>query len=883
MSKENKNINIEEQQNNKDENKESNQNKENLDNKNDILINDKINKPNDLKNFDAISHFKENISYFDKNCSEPVKDYSYYCFSCKHSVCNECGVYDHKEHLLIQRDNCLNYDSSFFNEISKVIDKGINVESKKNQLKKDISRSIGELKEQLDGIEKEKLADIDKIFDDIKNNYVELKENYLKTKECIENYYKVNNNFYNIKIIKADDIENSKNNNDKNNYDTNPVKMSTIDKNYYYLHNLNDNENISNRDLENTVFLMNFELMNLCDNKNLQILDLSNDINNKIVNLSNLIEQQTNELKEQIKNYLNFDRNMIKKFDDFYWDVKMRCEKYTEHISQFRNIVCEIIKKHGNLDKLKDLLSLFDAKNHKGKDCLFNQPFFLKMNDISSLSPDQNKAISKKRLYMASGKSRRSSKKKFTHRQNSQNNSTIKTKDSKYNDKSKNSINNLKTIDKYTNKNSEDNKNEFKRSNSNLNIKNSNSIFTNIDKENIILNQRILQRFFAYSILDFYTKHFKVINLEEGENDPYYYLNIYNHVKINNDFYNQLRHKDRDSNQTKRSHRSRSVKNGNKKNQNNYNYNFSNNTSKMANNAHSKNKNRINYGSQNSTFIRTVSLLSNFSERYTELKEKVKPIIGTNYVQFFEPATNKITRVQIPLIKEIHGYSTFPDGCRHILIDQFLYITGGSDNCGYPINIVLMLNIEIGELTRISNLNDNHAYHSIEYLENYDCLIIIGGEHSTSCEIMDLDSRKWTKLPSLNYPRANCNIYYNSITSDLFALFGIEGGMNDDKIKYTDTIEVLELNDIIAGWMKVDYYKTVGFDLKNNYCVTLPFTRDKLLVFGGSTGRSIEKRIFALFDMIKNEIIKVDEKTMDIIKLEESKIKSFDKALEKIL
>lgn len=193
-----------------------------------------------------------------------------------------------------------------------------------------------------------------------------------------------------------------------------------------------------------------------------------------------------------------------------------------------------------------------------------------------------------------------------------------------------------------------------------------------------------------------------------------------------------------------------------------------------------------------------------------------------------------------------------------------------------------MLNIEIGELTRISNLNDNHSYHSIEYLENYDCLILIGGEHSTSCEIMDLDSRKWTKLPSLNYPRANCNIYYNSITTDLFVLFGIESGMND-KAKYTDSIEVLELNDIISGWMKVDYYKTVGFDLKNNYCITLPFTRDKLLVFGGSTGRSIEKRIFALFDMIKNEIIKVDEKTMDIIKLEESKIKSFDKALEKIL
>ena len=47
---------------------------------------------------------------------------AFYCFTCKHSVCNECGVYDHKEHLLIQRDNCLNYDNTFFNEISKVID-----------------------------------------------------------------------------------------------------------------------------------------------------------------------------------------------------------------------------------------------------------------------------------------------------------------------------------------------------------------------------------------------------------------------------------------------------------------------------------------------------------------------------------------------------------------------------------------------------------------------------------------------------------------------------------------------------------------------------------------------------------------------------------------
>ena len=286
-----------------------------------------------------------------------------------------------------------------------------------------------------------------------------------------------------------------------------------------------------------------------------------------------------------------------------------------------------------------------------------------------------------------------------------------------------------------------------------------------------------------------------------------------------------------------------------------------------------------NINSRYKTKIKSASLLSNYYERYTDLKEKAKPIINTNYIQLFEPLTNRITKIKIPLKKEEHGYTTFPDGCRHILIDSDLYITGGTDNCGYPINIVLLFNLAIGEIIRISNLNDNHSYHSIEYLENFDSIIVVGGENSSSCEIMDLDSKNWTKLPSLNFPRANSNIYYNSITSDLFVLFGMEGEMTE-KTKNTDVIEVLELNDIMGGWMMVDYYKSVGLDLKNNYCITLPFLRDKLLIYGGSSARSLEKRLFALFDMIKNECIKIDSDTMDLIRSEENKIIAFDNAIK---
>ena len=826
---------------------------------------DKINKPNELKNFDAVTHFKQNIIHFYKNCSEPIKDYSYYCFTCKHSVCNECGVLDHKEHLLIQRDNCLNYDNSFFNEIAKVIEKGINIDSKKSQIKKDISKSIANLKEQLDLIEIKKLKEIDNIFKEIKANYVNLKDNYLKTKECIENYYKTNKKFFNIKIKKTKQnnssvTESPSNENNEKNSISNNIKSSLI--NYF---KINENEVGPNRDIENTVFLMNFELMNLCDNKNLQILEISNNINNKLKDMSKLIEENTISFTEQLKkNYLCFDEEIIAKFDDFYWDIKVRCEKYTDHIYQFQNTLYDIYKRNGCLDKLKDLLSLFDSKNNKGKDVLFNQQFFIKMNDLSSLNTDVVKSMAKK-LYFSNGKVRTTSKNRFASKSKFTTGSqTDKKEDTKKNKsigktKSNNLLNKANNDNANLNEIKEPEKPELKKVQSNIS-----KINASIPKrENIILNQRLIQRFYAYSVLDYYSKYFKV-NINNEDKD----LDEENNIYMNNK-YNDISKSKKGIKYGKNGARIRGNNAMNKnKNENNKESNSNLDPKNMKNNRLRSN-------------IKSVSLLSNYSERYTELKEKVKPIINTNYIQLFDPATTKISKIKVPLTKEEHGYTTFPDGCRHLLIDSDLYITGGTDNCGYPINIVLIFNLAIGELSRLSNLNDNHSYHSVEYLENFDSIIVVGGENSSSCEIMDLDSKKWTKLPSLNYPRANSNIYYNNITSDLFVLFGMEGEMTE-KTKNTDVIEVLELNDIIGGWMMVDYYKSVGLDLKNNYCITLPFTRDKLLIYGGSSARSIEKRLFALFDMIKNECIKVDSDTMDLIKREENKIRAFDNALEKI-
>jgi hypothetical protein len=841
----------------------------------------KLNKPDELKNFDVITHFKENIIHFVKNCSEPIQEYSYYCFTCKHSVCNDCGIFGHKDHILIQRENCLNYDNTFFNEIAKVIEKGINLDTKKDQIKKDIIKSFTHIKGQLDEIEKERLREIDNIFKEIKENYINLKENYLKTKEYIENYYKTNKKFFNIKIYKQkpnkDDIIEIKNNKNNNRFVKTEKNLNTNRDEYTNYYNVNDNELIPNRDIENTIFLMNFELMNLCDNKNLQILDISNNISNKINDITKLIEEDTNSFMDKIKkDFLNFNKNeIIGKFDDFYWDIKLRCEKYTEHVSQFKNTIYDIYKRNGSLEKLKDLLCLFDSKNNKGKDILFNQQFFINMNDLSNLKKDKSTS----RKFLSNGKIRSNSKNIiYNTKQKNVNNLTEKNEDNKKQNKTINKTKSNNLINKlnFSNlKNKEsDSRFDLKRSPSNNNKFNlfNNNQNNQIPKiENIILNQRIIQRFYSYSILDYYSKYFKVninnVNDSDEEN------NIYSNK--NNYRYNSAKHINKNNNRT----------NNNKILFSDYKLNIPKNMKNIENiNLSSGNLNNDNIKNVKSKYksnFKSVSLLSNYSERYMELKEKVKPIPNTNYIQLFDPKTTRMSKIKVPLTKEEHGYATFPDGCRHLLIESDLYITGGTDNCGYPINIVLTYNIDLGELTRITNLNDNHSYHSIEYLENFDSIIVVGGENSSSCEIMDLDSKKWTKLPSLNYPRANSNIYYNNVTSDLFVLFGMEGEMTE-KTKNTDVIEVLELNDIIGGWMMVDYYKSVGLDLKSNYCITLPFTRDKLLVYGGSSARSIEKRLFAIFDMIKNECIKVDSATMDLIKQEESKIRAFDNALEKI-
>ena len=791
-----------------------------------------INKPDEIKAFDALSHFKQNIIHSEKNCQDPISELSYYCFSCKHSVCNKCGLNNHKEHILIQRNNCLNYDKSFFNEISQLIEDSFGIEERKNDIKNKISNSINDLKKNLDSMKNNKFREIDNLFVKLKNNLLELKNNYLKTKKIIEDYYSANHDFFNLYI-------------EKNNNSIDINKCFYKDMNISYNENLNNNENndinesqllIKNKDIENTIFILNFDLMNICDNQNIKILNFIKNIKNKINIYLDEIDKKTPLIQNNILHYLDIPLD-IDIIDDFYKGINSRAVKYSEIIEQFKETISEIIKKTSNYDKIKDLINILDSKNNKGKEQIFEQDFF------KSPYIKKNNDNLKIRKNSKNKKLKRGISGDFKIIERNSNKQSIKIN----NDNNNISLNNLKInlLKRNTSKNSKNKKNSVspfntlgnnsKNLRNNKKMQKSISFFGPWEKNNykplnkieIILNQRILQKFFAYTIYSFYSKYYGISKNKEKAK------------KIDR-------------------------KNNNYSASNKYLFEL-------------KNPNN-----ENEEIVETVSYLANYTQRYNKLKEQVKPIIGTNQIQLYDLITKKITKKTVYLAKEEHGYSLFPEGCRHILLNNNLYITGGTDMYGVAINIVLLYNIQNNNISKINNLIDNHSYHTLEYLENYDCIILIGGENSSNCEIMDVDLKKWYKLPSLNYPRANINIYYNFITNDLFALFGINGDISEKKNKYSDIIEVIEMNNISNGWSKVDYYKGSGLNLKSNYCMTLPFTKDKLLIYGADNIRSANNNLFSIFDFNKNECIKVDINTLEQIKLEEKKIRLFDLALNKM-
>ena len=281
------------------------------------------------------------------------------------------------------------------------------------------------------------------------------------------------------------------------------------------------------------------------------------------------------------------------------------------------------------------------------------------------------------------------------------------------------------------------------------------------------------------------------------------------------------------------------------------------------------------------SFDSNARIFVDYNNRNNLLKEYVKPIVGTNEIMVYDSVQDKSIRVKVNLNKETHGYEKFPSGCRHLYIEGKLYICGGVDPVSCPINIALVYQPSNNTITRIDNMINPHSYHSMEYLDNYDCFVVVGGENNIWVELFDIFTQKWSKLPNLNIPRANINIYFDEFTSELYALFGALGNYSEKKNIYSEAIEMLELNDISSGWCKIDYYKGSSFDIRQENLITLPFTLTKLLIYGGKSSRENEN-LFGIYLIDKMELVKADKDIIEKIKFEQKKIRNINNTYGKL-
>lgn len=263
-----------------------------------------------------------------------------------------------------------------------------------------------------------------------------------------------------------------------------------------------------------------------------------------------------------------------------------------------------------------------------------------------------------------------------------------------------------------------------------------------------------------------------------------------------------------------------------------------------------------------------------FQERNQALKEKAKPIPGTNKIMVYNEMTKTSQMVKVNLIKDIHGYELFPQGARHICIgNKTLFITGGVDLFGKPTNICLTYDLDTNELTRIKDSIFYHCYHSLEMIENYDCFVMIGGEKCRACEMYDLQKDDWVALPELNFARANTSVYFNEKTNTLYSLFGMLGPMYKNKVS-SDLIETLDFENLSFGWKRLDYYKKSMIDLYSHYASAFPFTLEKLIIRGTKNNRT-NNNFYAIFDMEKYEMYFASEKIVNEIQKEEAQLKSY--------
>ena len=659
------------------------------------------------KKIDIFQHLKLSLRNSELNCKCPNAFPVYYCIPCKLSVCTECGYDDHIKHILINKDEFTlcpqSIERSFEPAVSYLNNTALfkNYKSIQQEMLNGVDDVVKHIQDKVNAFKHAKYKEVNKLFDNFQRRVDETNRKINDAKQDIMKYMDKHKEFFNITSSSSS---------------SSPVE-----------YNVNSNKDIEqpNSDKGNTVFLLNYDILNIAKQTSLQIEAIAQTIseqlsmyrdsliksNNNIINeidrvLTSLTTDNDDINDDDIESHsYKFISNVNKLQNENYNDIYDRIKKYNLQINSFKKTVYNALKKFGNLREIEKSLSAYETTRQKGADNLFS-----KRKTISSLSSKD----SYKLLYPQ----------------------------------------------------------------------------TNITKrDDIHLNNPILEKYFAYLTIDLYGDHFKMATkeLQSSHADLM--------IKLDDD-------------------------------------------------------EEADYG---------------------------RALEGTNDIMIYDKRNKRVVKKSLKLLKNPHGYTKFPIGCRSLLLGDKLYITGGKDESSEYAN-VLIYDRKTNALKRIMDLREERSYHTMIFNEVFETIMIIGGESTNSVEIFDPLTNRWQLLPCMKYPRANAFFYFDESRGIMYAMFGNEGNITDNA--FTDVVEYLDLTNIKDGWMKLEYYNKAGLNLKS-YLNVCPLNNELMLIYGGVPSRESTRNVCVL-NLIKKEINKIDKRLMEALRNEAKKSKKLSSIISTI-
>ena len=314
---------------------------------------------------DIFQHMRIGIKNKDMNCiCENNLESLYYCVPCKVSCCPKCSLQDHSTHLLIQKEKYFlkpkQLDASF-GSIENILEKHEfykNIEGKRKELINEVEMTCQKIIDLANEWKEKKYKEINELFDELMNNIKDINLKKQDAKKILNTFVSKHFNFFGVR--------------DKN------------------------------KDPFNTIFLINYDLLNIPYLWSEQMTKLGNEIEGNMLDYKTREENVNKENVRQIKEilFLSDDEDPLthEKIDEKFLplaklkvqindlnadklkEIDKRIQRFSKGIDGFKNSVMNSIKKHGNYKELARENNVYEHRKVKGADNLFSQR---KMDNLS--------------------------------------------------------------------------------------------------------------------------------------------------------------------------------------------------------------------------------------------------------------------------------------------------------------------------------------------------------------------------------------------------------------------------------------------------------------------------------------------------------------------